>query len=513
MAEQVFHGVPRALALDGWWLNADADYVAPQAQGRGLGRNHLSDTTLKSSTTPSRKRFALVLALLALADILFFHQSLGLSIALFTFAIFVANLAEQKTPHRITAPALVLIAGNLPVIEYVQTASVLFAGLGLIVAVAWSRLGVALSVEKLSYGTHRLLMLIPVAAVKSGSSWLKDAPLQSDFNGLFHRFIRNWAIPLGGALLILSLLVSANPVLDRWMSGLLEVNFDLSNLVMRVLFWAGMALVLWPLLSTSADQLTQPDTVAPLRKTRSFGLNARSVTNALVLFNALLALQLVLDGQVFWGSGQLPAGVSYAEYAHRGAYPLLVTALLAGGFALAARPFLEGGRWLKPLMMVWLGLNVMLTLSSLYRLGIYIEAYGLTYLRIRAGIWMVLVALWLGMIAWQIGRAKGNGWLLLRSFALGAATLYLGCFVNFAHGIATYNLNHQRSDGYYLCTLNPTASGALWGKLGNLTCSAQKPVIDGWRDWGFRDWRVARYIKNLESQSATQGGHHENSGR
>lgn len=513
MAEQVFHGVPRALALDGWWLNADAEYDAPKFRGGELRRNRLSSTALKSSGTAIRKRFILLLALLVLADILFFRQSLGLSIAVFSYAVFVANLLEQDSPRRIAAPALVLIAGSLPVIEFVQTASMFFAVFGLIVAVAWSRLGLALSVEKLSYATRRLVLLIPVSAVKSGSIWFKNAPVQSDLNGLFHRFIRNWAIPLGGALVILSLLVSANPVLDRWTADLLKVNFDISNLVMRVLFWCGMALVLWPFLATSGAELVRTDTGVQLRKTRSFGLNARSVTNALVLFNALLALQLMLDGQVFWGSGQLPAGVSYAEYAHRGAYPLLVTALLAGGFALAARPFLEGGRWLKPLMMVWLGLNVMLTLSSLYRLGIYIEAYGLTYLRIRAGIWMVLVALWLGMIAWQIGRAKGNGWLLLRSFALGAATVYLGCFINFAHAIATYNLNHQRSDGYYLCTLNPTASGALWGKLGNLICTEQKPAINGWRDWGFRDWRVARYIENLESQSATQGGHHENSGR
>lgn len=510
MAEQIFHGVPRALALDGWWLNADAQYDAPQFRGQDFDRNHLTTTPSNAS---SRKRLVLLLALLALADILFFGQAVGLSIAVFTVAVFLANLIELGTPRRITGPALVLVAGTLPVIEFVQTTSVLFACLGLIIAVAWSRLGVPDSVEKLSYATRRFVMLIPVAAVKSGISWFKNTPVQSDVNSLLHGFIRNWAIPLGGALLILSLLIMANPVLEQWLTDLLDVNFDVSNLVTRSFFWAGMALVLWPFLTASPTQLSPAKTATQLRKTRSFGLNARSVTNALVLFNGLLALQLVLDGQVFWGSGTLPAGVSYATYAHRGAYPLLATALLAGGFALAARPFLDEGRWLKPLMLVWLGLNVMLTLSSLYRLGLYIEAYGLTYLRIRAGIWMVLVALWLGMIAWQIVCAKGNGWLLLRSFALGAVTLYLGCFINFAHGIATYNLNHKRSDGYYLCTLNPTASGVLWDKLGHLICTAQKPEIDGWRDWGFRDWRVARYIESLESQTATQGGHHENSGR
>lgn len=460
-----------------------------------------------------RRRLALLLALLALADILFFRQALGLSIGLFSIAVFVANLVGQDHPPRIIGPALVIVAATLPVIEYVQAASVLFAGLGLIVAVVWSRLGPAASAQMVSYGARRLLMLIPVSAVNSGGNWLKDAPTQSDFSGIVRGFIRNWAIPLGGALLILSLLVSANPVLEQWVNALLDVEFDFADLVMRSFFWVGMALILWPFLSVTTAQLHQPNGAVLLSKTRSFGLNARSVTNALVLFNGLLALQLVLDGQVFWGGGGLPAGISYASYAHRGAYPLLVTALLAGGFALAARPFLDEGRWLKPLMLLWLGLNVMLTLSSIYRLEIYIEAYGLTYLRVRAGIWMVLVALWLGMIAWQIARAKGNGWLLLRSFTLGAGTLYFGCFINFAHVITAYNLTHQRSDGYYLCTMDPTASGALWGKSDTLGCTIHKPEIDGWRDWGFRDWRVARYIESLEAQSAPRGGRYENSGR
>ncbi len=39
-----------------------------------------------------------------------------------------------------------------------------------------------------------------------------------------------------------------------------------------------------------------------------------------------------------WGPNS-PGGMTYAEYAHRGAYPLLATAMLAMGFALVSRPF------------------------------------------------------------------------------------------------------------------------------------------------------------------------------
>jgi hypothetical protein len=169
--------------------------------------------------------------------------------------------------------------------------------------------------------------------------------------------------------------------------------------------------------------------------------------------------------------------------------------LLAGVFALAARPLLADGRWLKPLMMLWLGQNVVLTVSSAYRLQVYVEAYGLTYLRVYAGIWMALVAVWLCLIGWQIWQARANGWLVLRSFVMGGVVLYLSCFVNFAQAIAVYNLDHKRSDYWYACALGDLAAGARLGRIQYDTCAFTGPEIDGWRDWGFRKWRVASYIE------------------
>jgi len=270
---------------------------------------------------------------------------------------------------------------------------------------------------------------------------------------------------------------------------------------------------LWPVLSITVERLQRPYGPIRARRVFRFGLNATSVSNALWVFNALLAVQLVMDG-AFAASGELPYDMSYARYAHRGAYPLVVTALLAGCFALAARPFLDEGRWLKPLMIVWLGLNVVLTLSSMYRLGLYVDAYGLTYLRVRAGIWMVLVAVWLGMIGWQIIKAKANGWLVLRSFAMGIGVLYVGCFVNFAEVIAQHNFEkfgRGVSDDYSFCELKRSSMTAnlVDTMHGNCEPYYQAPQIEGWRDWGFREWRVARYVDNIKAKGIA----YENLGR
>ncbi len=108
---------------------------------------------------------------------------------------------------------------------------------------------------------------------------------------------------------------------------------------------------------------------------------------ALFLFNVLFAVENGLDLAFLWSGAPLPAGVTLADYAHRGAYLLVLTALLAGGFSLlllregsptASRPLI---RWLVG---AWVAQNVLLSASSLLRTVDYVEAYSLTQLRLAA---------------------------------------------------------------------------------------------------------------------------------
>ena len=65
-----------------------------------------------------------------------------------------------------------------------------------------------------------------------------------------------------------------------------------------------------------------------------------------------------------WGNAPC-AGINYASYAHRGAYPLIVTALLAAGFVLPAmKPGgpAEKSTVIRPLVYFWVAQNVLLCL-------------------------------------------------------------------------------------------------------------------------------------------------------
>ncbi len=477
-------GVPQSIVHDGWWLGADDPPVGQSPVG--------------AAEEGPASRVARVLLLVALADLLFWRHAPGLSLAVFALAILLAAGAARH-PHRtLLAPVAMVLIGAAPVIDYVQPLSLAFLVAGLTAAL--------IRLNHADAGMVRIALGIPVVLHRLPLAWLgllrprrlrRVLPVLGP--GLW---LRDWAIPVGGGLVFAALLMDANPVLAR----LVSVRLDLWQMVERVMFWAGMALIVTPFLATDLPLGPAPQ---PALQLRVPGINARSVLRALVLFNAMIGVQMGTDAAILIGGAALPPGMGHAEYAHRGAYPLLATAILAGAFALAARPFLHEHRLIRPLLLLWLLQNIILCGAAALRLDLYIGAYGLTYLRVYALIWMGLVAAGLMLIGWQSVRGHGMGWLALRWAVLGAGTLYACSFVNFAGIIAARNLTQAGADLVYVCDLGPMASGAVYQRLAvarvtEVTaddiwrCPALGvPRTAGWREWGFRSWRVARKVRGV----------------
>jgi hypothetical protein len=196
----------------------------------------------------------------------------------------------------------------------------------------------------------------------------------------------------------------------------------------------------------------------------------------------------------------LPKGVTLAEYAHRGAYPLVVTALLAGVFVLAAlRPGSETARrpWLRALVVVWIVQNVLLVASSMLRTLDYVQAYSLTRLRIAALLWMCLVASGLVLICWRMLRGKSSTWLINANVLAGGLVL-AGCgAVDLGAVAARWNVEHAREAGgdgppLDLCYLATLDDASIVVPLSELANRPLPPV--------FRDrvvWARSVALKNL----------------
>lgn len=274
-------------------------------------------------------------------------------------------------------------------------------------------------------------------------------------------------LPLLGGAVFLALFAAANPMIGNAFTGIPAPQLDIGA-VARFTFWMSLLIMVW---ATLRPRKAPIHAALPSAVSMSSlpGVTVGSVTLALLTFNALFALQNGLDIAFLWSGAPLPEGMTLAAYAHRGAYPLIATALLAGLFVLVAlRPGSDTAAVpaIRRLVVLWIAQNVFLVASSILRTLYYIDAYSLTRLRIAALIWMVLVAVGLVLIVWRMLNGRSAAWLINTN--VGAALIVLtGCtMVDLGSVAAAWNVRHAREAGgkgaaLDLCYLGRLGSSSL----------------------------------------------------
>lgn len=275
------------------------------------------------------------------------------------------------------------------------------------------------------------------------------------------------ALPVIGSGIILLLFVSANPVLAQWIDRLTGPGvWDLD--VARILIWITVLVAAWSLL--------HPRPIQPIVGTFDGsgdlalpGVTVASVRRSLIAFNLLFAVQNAMDIAYLSGWVPMPAGITLAEYAHRGAYPLIATALLAALFVLVTlRP--GSGTAAIPairrLVGLWIAQNLILVASSIVRTVDYVEAYSLTGLRLAALAWMALVGCGLAFILWRLLKGRSAGWLINANLAAAGLVLSGFALTDSAAFVASWNARHAQDVGgrgaaLDLCYLHMLGDSAL----------------------------------------------------
>jgi hypothetical protein len=483
---------------------------------------------------PAGLKLALTLGLVALADWLFYGERAGISLVLFAIAVMCGSLManfDGLDRRRAIQAALIFIAGLVPAIEDLNLLSFVILVGALCCAIAILTNPNLNRLRDWLVALRDLLLIGPFRAI-------------ADVIRLFTRTkitagIVSWCVTLALGSLFVLLFASANPLIEKWL-GFLNPASAASHLnTARTLFWIAVFLVIWPFMQLRWRrrisinlEVMPPDTTkhdaskgeAPRRSHDVLG--APMVLRSLILFNLLFAAQTVLDLIYLWGNGKLPADVTYADYAHRGAYALIVTALLAAGFVLTAmRPGgpAEASRIIRPLLYLWIAQNVMLVLSSIERLNLYVEIYQLTEWRIAAFIWMLLVAIGLVLIVARIVLRRPDEWLIRANLISLMGALYICALINFAPMIADYNVAHSLEAGghgvnidtAYLVGLGPQALPAIDKArrlLPNDRClvsghdrlvEQQQQIMASWRSWGFQRFRLQRTLDRQQNQSTS----------
>jgi hypothetical protein len=480
---------------------------------------------IRHSSLPAKVGLALALA--ALADWLLYGERIGLSLSLFAIAIAVVSVLFNHAAlnqRRAVIGAAILVAGLVPAVEELNTLSLLILVAALLIALL-----IATNPE--TTGLADRLRALRNFILFGPFRFFLEA-LQIFNMSAFTRGIAPWLLPAALGTVFVALFAAANPVIEQWVS-LLNPKIILDYVsIPRVLFWIMMLALVWPfihvrwrrkkIVAADVDDVPVPPPLPPLVPVEFLGPS--TILRSLILFNLLFAAQSILDGLYLWGHVALPANMSYAAYAHRGAYPLIATALLAAAFVLVAmRPGgpAEKSNVIRPLVYLWVGQNVLLVASSILRLDLYVDIYMLTYWRIAAFIWMGLVALGLILIVARIALDRSNRWLVGANLIALTIVVYSCSLMNFDAFIADYNIAHSREvsgkgmpiDTRYLTQLGPQAlpaiermmqirtDGTLVGCHDRLVETQRLDVA--WRALGFRSWRLQRRL-DAEARGGSQ---------
>jgi hypothetical protein len=199
----------------------------------------------------------------------------------------------------------------------------------------------------------------------------------------------------------------------------------------------------------------------------------------LIVVDLLFAVFVVLQlAYLFGGRDTLAlSGITYAEYARRGFFDLVMVAFLSGTLVVAIDA--AAGRRSRVLLaasLALLGLTAVVLLSALLRLRLYQEAYGWTELR-----FVVLAAIgWLAVglaVAATLLVLRQTRWIL---HALGIATLVAVALVNVVgpQAFVTERNLERAIDPLLVPAGGRTGLDAAY--LVELGDEAIEPIVDAW---------------------------------
>lgn len=415
-------------------------------------------------------RLGLAVFMAGLADALLYESVAGLSLALYGFCLGLALIAVRpdvlghgRALGALAVAALLLLS----LVEEPGALAFLLVPLALAVAALLPRAPQGMDAWRGFLAVLVRGLAVPFilgADLARVQARLKGGPSPVQTMALL-------ALPLLGAVLFILLFASANPLVDRALSHIPLAGLLAEVTLGRCLLWTFALLFAYGLFRPVSLPWRRPQAKAAVEWP---GLSVASVRLSLILFNLLFAIENGLDLAFLWQGAALPEGVTLADYAHRGAYPLIVTALLAGGLALVMlRPGTASARdpLLRRLLLLWVGQNMLLVASSMRRTADYIESYSLTELRLLALVWMALVALGLGLICWRLFRGKCGAWLVnANALAAGATVLVFMLAVDPAAVVAAWNTTHNRE-------VSGEGAPIDWHYLGVLDDAALLPLI------------------------------------
>jgi len=369
-----------------------------------------------SSPSLARRVLAAAIVLGIAAELLFARSALGVNVLVAVIGLLVAVALIRRPGARMDRldrwlpPAVVVSASFvalradplLVLADAAITAALLGAMLVALAGVAVTR-GTFLAAVEVG---ARLGFAVPTGAASvileaRGGSGPGRAPAPITRLAPFARLApvaRGLVFGLPLFVIFVTLFASADAVFGEWVDALVSIRLDLGELPGRAVFAAAAAWLaagtLWavrgdspPALAMRGSEVRSLGAAAAAVRSGGLRLPATEVVTVLaaldLLFGVFVGLQFAY---LFGGFDTLAAtGLTYAEYARRGFFELVVAATIVGLLVVGLEATVE--RRSRAYVASLVGLMVLTAVilaSALLRLRLYQDAYGWTELRFYA---------------------------------------------------------------------------------------------------------------------------------
>ncbi len=512
------------------------DVLTPEAgqtgdYPNGATPNTDTSTTDKAPQTPTRAHFIAVMIIVA-----------GLAMGVIGNTVFYGNAVGINVPIFVTA----YVGCGLGLALYLK-APVFLANFALTIPAIFCAVMLTLSVSpaQTTLNTGLMLMMLMLAFTYGGTSRFlggrSGRALLVVFDIIFVEWIRAplfsilesrvWfrTIKIGGenkrhAVSVMRGLVLTVPILlifggllssaDVVFAGLMDdvIAWITPNTPTDTLWQLGM-IVLFAWLSIIGFRLllTEPDpvedVVKPAEKPKRL-LRISRIESGILLggMNLMFMTFMVIQARyLFGGEANINTqGLTYAQYARRGFWELLMVACMVTLMTLILDKITtrdrENDRLFRGLTLAMIALTMLLSLSALYRLYIYENAYGYTRIRVMSGAFMLWLGVLLVFLAHDIARNRSWFWVGCVVVVFGF-TLTLNV-LNVDRFIATQNVNRWENgetfDVAYIASLSDDAVPIVIDLLDHpeLTASQRETILTrmGWRLHWLDNWQESRGV-------------------
>ena len=220
-----------------------------------------------------------------------------------------------------------------------------------------------------------------------------------------------------------------------------------------------------------------------------------AITTLSVIGIVYLIFCLIQISYLFTGGLTLPSDYTYSGFAREGFFQLLFVSMLNLTIVLFCIELFRKSRILQILLTFLCGCTYIMVISSVCRMYLYVDAYGLTRLRILVLAALLVIAVVLGGMICSIYREH---FPLFTFSAVAVTAVYL--VLSFSHMdalIAEYNISQRGLDitaeNQYLMTLSADAAGVY-----------EKALEKNVKKTELADEMLDNYFEQLE-QYETQG--------